>query len=183
MRGIVLVGTAVTRADAVGSLYRIDAGGVVHLVEGLPRDVCVQAITPDPVDPDRVYIAARKGVYRSSDCGLNWEKLNLPEDLQYWSLLIDPANPDTIYVGTSPVGVLYSKDGGTTWTKAQCDPGERYTITFGSSRMMKLAMHPTDPSILYGAVEINGLYLSTDGGASWRRSDRGIGELARLRTH
>lgn len=179
MRGIVLIGTAVTRADAVGSLYRITADGEARLVEGLPRDVCVQAITPDPADPDRVWIAARKGVYRSDDCGATWVKLDLPDDLQYWSLLIDPADPAQLYVGTSPVGVLYSKDGGQSWTRAQCDPAERYTITFGASRMMKLAMHPTDPRILYGAAEINGMYLSVDGGATWARSDRGIGELAR----
>jgi photosystem II stability/assembly factor-like uncharacterized protein len=178
MRGVILVGTAVTRPGAMGSLYRLEAGGAFVRSPDLPADVAVQAITADPTDPDRVYIAARKGLFVSVDAGVSWSQLDAPADVQYWSLLVDPQNPDNLFVGTSPVGVLRSHDRGKTWEKCDCDPGERYTITFGSSRMMKLAFHPTNPDNLYGAAEINGFYTSSDGGVTWRRANEGIAKLA-----
>lgn len=178
MRGVILAGTAVTRPDAIGSLYRLEPGGEWQVPEGLAADVAVQAITPDPKDPNRVYVGTRKGVFRSDDLGASWTKLPAPEGVQYWSVLIDPANPDRIFCGTSPVGVVHSEDGGQTWSESDCDHGERYQMSFGSSRMMKLAFHPTDPNILYGVAEVNGFYVSEDAGLSWRRANTAIAGLS-----
>lgn len=178
MRGVILAGTAVTRPDAIGSLYRLEPGGEWQVPEGLAADVAVQAITPDPKNPDRVYVGTRKGLFRSDDLGASWTKLPAPEGVQYWSVLIDPANPQRIFCGTSPVGVVHSEDGGQTWSESDCDHGERYQMSFGSSRMMKLAFHPTDPNILYGVAEVNGFYVSEDGGTSWRRANTAIAGLS-----
>ena len=178
MRGVILAGTAVTRPDAIGCLYRLEQGGGWTLADTLPQDAGVQALTPDPSHPDRVYAATRKGLYRSEDAGATWSKLPATEGVQYWSLLVDPKDPDRLFAGTSPVGVVRSTDGGRTWAASACDPGERYKISFGASRMMKLAFHPTDPQVMYGAAEINGFYVSTDAGLNWRRAVEGVSVLA-----
>lgn len=179
MRGVILVGTAVTRPEAIGSLYRYEPGGEWQRPDSIPNDAAVQAITPHPAKPETVYVATRKGLYVSSDSGANWTKLSAPEGLQYWSVLIDPANPDLMYAGTSPVGVVRSSDGGTTWEKSECDAGERYKISFGNSRMMKLAFHPTNRNIMYGCAEIHGFYVSKDAGKTWTHANGGIAELAK----
>ncbi len=178
MRGVILAGTAVTRPDAIGSLYRLQPDGEWELADTLPHDVAVQAITPDPSDPARVYITARKGIFRSDDAGAHWTRLDAPDDLAYWSLLIDPKNPQRLFAGTAPTGVVRSVDGGKTWERSESEDAERYTISFGRSRMMKLAFHPSDPDIMYGASEINGFYVSTDAGKSWKKSPMALSALA-----
>ncbi len=178
MRGVILVGTAVTRPDAIGSLYRLTPGGEWERPASLSDDVAVQALTPHPTKPSTVYAATRKGLYRSDDEGATWTRLPAPEGVQYWSVLIDPKNPDRIFCGTSPVGCVRSSDGGKTWATSECDPGERYKISFGNSRMMKLAFHPTDPQIMYGVAEIHGMYVSTDAGVTWKHANAGIDRLA-----
>lgn len=178
MQGVILAGTAVTRPDSIGSLFRLEPGGEWRLADDLPRDVAVQAITPDPSNSNRVYIAARKGIFRSDDAGATWTSLNAPEGLAYWSLLLDPKDPDRIFAGTAPSGAVYSTDGGKTWERSVSEDAERYTISFGRSRMMKLAFHPTDPNVMYGASEINGFYVSTDAGKTWRKSETALSKLA-----
>lgn len=179
MRGVILVGTAVTRPDSVGSLYRLTSGGEWERPATLSDDAAVQAITPHPTKPDTVYVAARKGLFVSNDAGATWEKLNAPEGVQYWSFLIDPQNPERMFAGTSPPGVVRSEDGGKTWRKSACEFAERYEIKFGASRMMKLAFHPTDTNIMYGCAEIQGMFASTDGGETWRRANLGIDYLSK----
>lgn len=179
MRGVILVGTAVTRPESVGSLYRFEKGKGWSRPATLTDDAAVQAITPHPSKPDTVYIAARKGLFVSNDAGATWTKLDAPDDVQYWSFLIDPNNPDRMFAGASPPGAVYSTDGGKTWAKSRCDTTERYQIKFGASRMMKLAMHPTDPDILYGCAEIQGMFVSTDGGKSFQRANEGVDYLSK----
>lgn len=179
MRGVILVGTAVTRPDSIGSLYRLAPDGVWERPGTLADDAAVQAITPHPSKPDTVYVAARKGLFASNDAGATWSKLDAPEDVQYWSFLIDPENPERMFAGTSPPGIVRSEDGGKTWVKSECEFTERYEIKFGASRMMKLAFHPTDKNIMYGAAEIQGMFASTDGGKTWARANEGIDYLSR----
>jgi photosystem II stability/assembly factor-like uncharacterized protein len=180
MRGVILVGTAVTRPDAIGSLYRFEAGRGWERPQTLSDDAAVQAITPHPTKPDTVFVAARKGLFESNDAGATWRELNAPADVQYWSFLVDPENPERMFAGTAPPGVMRSSDGGKTWTRSACESNERYDIKFGASRMMKLAFHPTDKRIMYGCSEIQGMYVSTDGGENWRRANEGVDALSKL---
>lgn len=177
MRGIMMVGTAVTRPDAVGTMYRKAPGGGWEIVAGLGRDNGVQAITPHPSEPDVVYAATRKGIYVSGDAGANWNNLRAPDGVEYWSLLINPDDPRVLLAGTSPLGVVKSDDGGRTWRTCACDPTERWTFRV-RSRMMKLAFHPTNRTIVYGSSEIIGFLISEDGGESWARANDAIEGLS-----
>ncbi|HUO23886.1 MAG TPA: hypothetical protein VMU59_15335 [Caulobacteraceae bacterium] len=181
MRGVVLAGTAVTRPDCVGSLYRLEEGGAWEKVASIPADASVQAITPHPTEKDVVFAATRKGVFRSGDAGRTWAQLSAPtEGRQYWCVAINPDNPNLMFAGGGPPGFFRSEDGGETWQATRCDHPERFKITFGHSRAMKVAFHPTNPDILYSAVEINGLLVSTDGGDSWRAANNGVDHLSHV---
>jgi photosystem II stability/assembly factor-like uncharacterized protein len=181
MRGVVFAGTAVTRPDAVGSLYRLEHGGAWSTVEGIPLDASVQALTPHPAHSDVIYAATRTGVFRSDDAGLRWSKLDLPgEGQQFWSFAIHPKNHNVMFVGSSPVGFYRSEDAGETWRRCRCDHPERFKITFGGSRAMKVAFHPSDSNILYAVAEINGFLVSMDGGETWRGANKGVLELSQV---
>lgn len=71
----------------------------------------------------------------------------------------------TICVGTLGTGVWRSTDGGDSWQRARFGDGYQ-----GEKAIYDLAVHPTDPSIIYaGGAE--GVYLSRDRGANFDRLD------------
>lgn len=181
MRKLMLVGTATTRPEAIGSLFKLEPGGEWQQVSDIPADASVQAITPHPTREDVIYLATRKGVFRSTDGGDSWHRLNVTdEDVQFWSVAVSPHDPDVLIAGTAPVGFYRSDDGGGTWRKCKGDHPERYKISFGGSRAMRVAFHPTNPKLLYAVAEIGGLLISEDGGDSWRGESRGLSVLAAM---
>ena len=84
-------------------------------------------------------------------------------------LVCDPANPDRIWAGAAGGGVWQSADAGRTWKGLW---HSQAVLNVGA-----LAIHPTNPKILYcGTGEANlsadsyagvGLYRTTNGGKSW----------------
>jgi len=120
-------------------------------------------------------------VYKSINGGLHWAAIWRGDNLARY-IWIDPSDVNTLYVSTGifdreaansdpasripgGVGVLKSTDGGQTWS--QINNGLR-NLFIGS-----LFMHPTDPNVLLAGagnnayLEGSGIYLTTDGGASW----------------
>jgi photosystem II stability/assembly factor-like uncharacterized protein len=180
MEKILFAGTAVTREGAIGSLYRKAPGGDWEKAADIPDSAAVQAIVQHPQRPHTLFAATRKGIYKSEDRGVSWRLAKAPENTQFWSVEVDPRNPDHMFAGTSPVGVVESHDGGNTWAPCEVDNPERFDIRFGSSRVMRLAFHPTNPDVLYGIAEINGFMLSRDGGKTWKAEPQGLLALSEL---
>lgn len=179
MRNLVLVGTAVTRPNALGALYTSQDGGAWKAAEEIPADASVQAITPHPTRPNLVFVATRKGIYRSEDAGTSWHRLEVTNAARaFWSVVVSPHDPDVLFAGTAPVGFFRSRDGGKSWTECEGHPNERFQMSFGGSRAMRIAFHPTDPNIMYAVAEVNGLFVSEDAGKSWHSETRGIDLLA-----
>jgi photosystem II stability/assembly factor-like uncharacterized protein len=113
-----LVGTAVTRPGAIGTLFRSANGGQWEPVPGIPLDTGVQALTPHPARAGTVFAATRAGVYVSTDRAASWRKLDVPgRNEQFWSVSIHPRDPDVLFAGTAPVGVYRSDDGGGKWRR------------------------------------------------------------------
>jgi len=180
MEKILYAGTAVTREDSIGSIYRLAHGGQWEKVPDIPDDAAVQAIVRHPTLKQIVFAATRKGIFKSDDGGNRWRKIpGLDPSFQFWSIEVDPRDPQHIFAGTAPIGVFESRDTGETWTQCQVDHPERFNIRFGASRVMRLAFHPTDDQVLYGIAEINGFMLSVDGGKTWKAETRGILELSK----
>ena len=166
----IFVGTAVPRPDAVGGLSRSTGAdeGFTLLDNGILTDTGVQAITIHPDDPDLVFVGTRNGLYRSSDGGDSFTKLDVPLDKrQIWSVLVHPTQPKTLVLGTSPVAIFRSDDLGETWRQLAVDHPERFPETPVRARAMRLAIDPANPNLWFTAIEINGVLASTDGGESW----------------
>ena len=123
-------------------------------------------------------------VYRTTDGGENWEAIWRGDNLARY-VWIDPRDSNVIYVSTGifdreaansdpaarvpgGVGIVKSTDGGQTWGGAN---GGLENLYIGS-----LFMHPGNPDILLagtGNIQYSaggGVYLSTDGGASWQQT-------------
>lgn len=181
MLGYLLAGTAVTRPGAIGTLYTMAHGSGWEPAAGIPGDASVQAITPHPTRENVVFLATRAGLYRSADSGRTWDRLDVTDKpVPFWSVVVSPHDPDVLFAGTAPVGFFRSEDGGDTWHECEADLPERFTISFGGSRVMRIAFHPADPLVMYAVAEINGLLVSEDGGKSWRGEPEGILKLTGL---
>jgi photosystem II stability/assembly factor-like uncharacterized protein len=148
----------------------------------LPPTAVINALAVDPTNPNRVYVAqpanldtatdvaSPGGFFLSADGGVNWAK-TLGGNAR--DVAIQPSNPQTLYVGMRAVdgggapGVYKSTNAGQTWSLV-------YTSPYGSStRDVRLAVTPADPSRLYvytgktsGTAEVR-VEMSADGGATW----------------
>jgi len=65
-------------------------------------------------------------------------------------------------------GLYASDDGGSTWTKIPADGAPE------ASDFMSLVPHPQQPGVLFAGGHGLGVVKSTDGGATWVRSDNGV---------
>ena len=74
----------------------------------------VRALAVHPTDPECLYAGTDAGLYRTTNGGERWERLETPFDpgkgwpagVAVWSLLVHPANPDLLFAGTCPSGPL-----------------------------------------------------------------------------
>src|SRR6266851_2737283 len=78
----VYVGAARATSATRGGIFRKTVGEErwTQLTTGLPEVTQVQAIVVHPTNPDVVYLGTRSGLYRSSDRGLGWERLDFPRE-------------------------------------------------------------------------------------------------------
>ena len=121
------------------------------------------------------------GVWKTKDSGQNWE--NISDGYfggSIGAVSVSDSDPNVLYVGTgeqtvrgnvSPGygGFWKSYDGGETWKKLN--------LNIDQVQVGRIAIHPTDPEIVFIAVmgdlfkdsSDRGLYKSIDGGNSWKK--------------
>jgi photosystem II stability/assembly factor-like uncharacterized protein len=146
----------------------------------------------DPQNPSVIYAgnaepfaaAELKGLFKSSDNGGTWKKIEDQNLLLFSSLAIDPVTPTTLYAGTFSGNsitqpgiwagrVLKSIDGGNNWF-----PTELQII---GQDILDLAVDPQSPNIVYAAAGSRGegkggVYKTSNGGASWELMNKGMTE-------
>jgi photosystem II stability/assembly factor-like uncharacterized protein len=136
----------------------------------------VNALAIDPLTPSTLYagVAAgflSKGVFKSTDAGINWMAMNnglVPSGsvpVAVNALAIDPQTPSTLYAGTSS-GIFKSPDAGINWMAVN--------IGMGAMVVNALAIDPQTPSTLYAASEYLGVFKSTDAGGNWAPINNGL---------
>jgi photosystem II stability/assembly factor-like uncharacterized protein len=133
---------------------------------GLPSEALFGRIglAISPADPDRVWalISApdpHGGIWRSSDGGESWRKVNRDRRFRqrhwyYSHLEADPQDPNTVYVMNT--GLYRSVDGGEDW--------ERISVPHGD--VHDLWIHPDDPDAMVVAND-GGAQVSLNAGGSW----------------
>ena len=134
-----------------------------------------------PHDDNTWYVGVGSGgVWKTLNAGVTWTPIF--DDQPTYSIgcvTIDPHNPQRVWVGTGENiggrhvgfgdGVYRSDDGGGTWTNTGLPRSEHIS---------EIVVHPADPDTvwvasqgpLWSAGGERGVYKSTDGGATWRRT-------------
>jgi hypothetical protein len=166
-------GIAVHPAEPLRIFAGVEQGGLIFTHDGgntwhdaLPG-YDLHRIAIDPSDPDHILAGAGEGLFVSKDAGWTWNAVESMKGKHIHTILYDPRNPNRCYVyADDPECPVYrSEDGGSTWRPSglglpPAKPAD------------SLVLHPSDSGVLiYGGDQGNrksGLYLSTDGGESWR---------------
>lgn len=164
-------------------------GGRTWKHMGLAATKTIHRILIDPMNPEVVYVGAMgdpwtpnadRGLYKTTDGGLHWEKvLYTNEQSGIADLVMDPSNPNKILAavyehrrtpysftsGGPDSGLFMTYDGGKSWKKLS----DRDGIPSGELGRIGLAIAPSDPNRIYAKVEAktNALYRSDDGGLKW----------------
>ncbi|MFN7961674.1 MAG: glycosyl hydrolase [Thermoanaerobaculia bacterium] len=170
----------------------LDAGKTWKNV-GLPDSRHIFRIRIHPRNPELVYVAAfghafganaERGVYRSKDGGLTWEKvLFVNNEVGAADLAMDPTNPRILYASfwrarRSPWGfesggpgssLWKSIDGGDNWQELTTNPG----LPKGPLGIIGITVSASQPDNLYAIVEAEqgGVFRSKDGGKTWTRTN------------
>lgn len=118
-------------------------------------DRIVYVLAVDPARPSHVYAGTGSGFFRSTDGGSAWTKVN---EREVFAVAFDPFDPSNILVTLREVGVLRSRDGGTTFVPAAGDTDYMFCVAF-------------DPLSAGTALATSwdGVYRSRDGGGTWQK--------------
>jgi hypothetical protein len=164
---------------------------------GLPLAGRVSALAVSPADPYAALLgSANGGVWRTTDGGEHWKPTgdSLPS-LAIGAIAYDPTNSQHVYLGTGEAdasedsysgdGLWESEDGGATWSAAQPPFSlNGAPVSLAGCEVSAIAVDPTDGHVAV-AVEggaspagrpcqgPDGIYVSTDGGATFSRMQAG----------
>ena len=188
-------GTKVIRTDTYGA-YQWIGSSWKQLVtaESMPRNK-IQSLASDgvyevriaPSSTKRFYMMYLGNVYRSDDQGSIWTQTAFQSvaasagdayHVYGQRMAVDPANPDIVYVGTPTAGLWVTRNAGASWTEVLAVPRSQGVPTDSGSEtsypgFAGIAFDPTSgrmqggTKIIYVSSFGNGVYRSSDSGASW----------------
>jgi photosystem II stability/assembly factor-like uncharacterized protein len=127
----------------------------------------------NPRDPATVYVGTSSawnafgasGVFKTVDGGDSWRPMNAGlTDARVSALALDPRSPGTAYAAVDGRGVFKRVDG--SWRAASTGLTPASVSAYAEPAV---AVDPQDPETVYAGLG-NGVFKSTDGGASWRAS-------------
>ncbi len=158
-----------------------DGGAGWTKLESKPVGGGVHGLAIDP-KTNTLYAWNGNGLSRSTDRGGSWSRLR-----NYYgvtALAIDPQSPGTlygVYLKTSTsyddpdcCGVIKSRDGGETWTAVNSGLPRDSLNHMWVDIVTALVIDPRNTSTLYAATSANGVYRTTDGGATWSAVNSGL---------
>ena len=193
-----------------GGVWKTTDGGNTWdpLSDKVTTTSSIGAIAVSDSDPNVIYagsgeacirgnISFGDGVYKSTDAGKTWTNVGLKDTRHIGAVIIHPTNPDVVFVAAlghaygpnTERGIFRTRDGGKTWDK----------VLYLDDRTggIDVVFDPQNPHILFAAMwegwrtpwtlnsggAKDGLYRSSDDGATWKRIEsEGIpeGPLGRI---
>jgi photosystem II stability/assembly factor-like uncharacterized protein len=151
----------------VKSYYTSSSGGLIYkstdsgntwqaVATNVPFSY-VSEFVVDQTTPSIVYACSTDGLFKSTDGGISWNKINIQNNLTVHSLTIDPATPTTLYAGTNG-GPYKSTNNGATWVATPTQGMQTMAIVIDASK----------PGTMYASGTRGQLFRSTDYGNSWQ---------------
>ena len=131
--------------------------------KGLPQSNTAYLVLVDPEQPDTLYMKSFRGGYASSDGGENWTPFGgAVADVELESLTLAGK---ALFAGTEK-GFFRSADGGESWQR----------IGGGLPRFIvsAVAVHPSNPDVMWAGASSAGVWKTTDGGKTWSEANRGF---------
>jgi photosystem II stability/assembly factor-like uncharacterized protein len=168
-----------------GVLYVATPGGAFRSVNGaeawqkldvnLPPYSPVTSIVLDPFDDRALYIGASAGVAKSVDSGRSWVLSNsgIPAGPRSFEsrfvshLVADPHQAGRLFASVGS-RVYRSNDAAQTWEEASTGIPER------AGPLLGLAIDPARRDTVYLGTYQDGVFRTTDSGASWAVTERGF---------
>lgn len=186
--------------SAAAGIYKTTTGGsswsrkMAGFLNGSTTSIAV-----DPTNPSILYAGLSSGtpnqsgldvsdqyfagsIYKSTDAGENWTKLDLPTTLsassEYWRIVIRGSKVFTLgqkwEEPASAIGLLKSEDAGTSWTSIPAAGMELHDFDVGYS----------DPETIYGLDwRTNTFYKTSNNGSSWTTVPRYAYGVVRISPH
>ncbi|MBE0643524.1 MAG: T9SS type A sorting domain-containing protein [Bacteroidetes bacterium] len=184
--------------ETINGIWRSKDGGATWqlVLPARTTDIVINPLNPDilyTVSSKVIgaYTAPRYGVFKTTDGGDNWTKLDIGVTdslIGRTGIGICASQPDVLYLGVSEVtgagrtplmGVFKTTDAGTSWNKLPI-PFD-YMVAQGWFDNI-VGVDPSDPDIVYaGGVK---LIRSGDGGQNWERiADQLAGGILHVDQH
>ncbi|WP_136668638.1 hypothetical protein [Flavobacterium sp. H122] len=183
-------------------IYKSVDGGQNWKNMGLPKSDRISSIVVNPKNSNEVWVGVlgalwgdsdERGVYRTTDGGVTWEKMFYIDAKTGCSdLILDPNNENIMYAsfwefrrsgwsfssGGTQSALYKSADRGKTWSKIHNG------FPQGKLGRIAIAVAPSNSNILYSVLEtekpeLNGLYRSDDAGNSWKHLNADFGLVVR----
>ena len=141
----------------------------------------ISCIAYDYRDQRSVYVAtAGGGLHRTRDFGKTWEKVGrgLPSERVSSVTIGHLSEPGAIWVGLEPAALAKSMDGGESFDeiagfKAIPSAGEWWGRE-GDPVVTAIVAHSDSPKSLHVGVSVGGVFLTEDGGLTWKGCNEGI---------
>jgi photosystem II stability/assembly factor-like uncharacterized protein len=128
------------------------------------------AISTSAADPGAAIIAVRMGLFRTTDNGKTWTKMEASKfsPTTYGrDIRVSRTDPKTMYAALSVAaashdgGVYRTTDGGKSWS--------RFDRVQVHGTIMSIGLHPSDPDQVYIGARYKGeVFGTTDGGKTWQ---------------
>ncbi len=142
-----------------------DAGQTWRLIkDGLIDDSDVFAIDIDPRNASHIIASACSGIYESHNGGEQWRKVQgIPsQSRRTRAIMQHPSIAGIVFAGTTE-GFWRSANGGSSWT----------LTTSKQLEVNSIAVHPSNPELVYLGTNNYGVMVSRDGGKSFVPSNNG----------
>ena len=173
-------------------VYHSEDGGYTWNLKnnGLPVNASVRRIVMDPNNPKILYASLNKrgdkdpsGLYISKNQAKSWEKVNIPSEIQgVNNLFIDRKTKDMFLSAgyrngdAETGGVWKSTDNGKKWTKFFIAPYVWQTEVSPVNSNIILVTVPAQSGNKADQFKNPGIYLTKNGGKSWSKINKGIGQ-------
>ncbi|MCP4537497.1 MAG: hypothetical protein GY832_10155, partial [Chloroflexi bacterium] len=155
-----LVYALVANSKNTPELYRTTNSGDDWQRLDLPPDPTIfdMLVLFSDQDP-ALYLLGSGGFYLSYDDDQNWTWYEIDPSIQPQTLAVDPQSPNTLYLGTREQGVLWSTDGGDSWTASNAG--------LKGQTIQQLLVSSANSRILFALADQK-IYRSTNSGQSWQ---------------